>query len=179
MRPAAVLVLLAGLPALAAPVRKTPPPPYFPTAVGAKWVYATAAGREEVIEVSGVEERGPDWVVSRSGTGGRYEDVLVSADGLRQRWTGPGEDVGRVWLVKARFRPGESWEAGGTTWTAHGPEEVEVPAGKCTAVRVVSERGGGRRTSWFARGVGEVKRVERGADGAEVVSRSLKSFKAR
>jgi hypothetical protein len=62
--------------------------------------------------------------------------------------------------------------------TAHGPEEIEVPAGKYRCIRVEwrYEVDGANEqcTTWFAPGVGEVKRVS--DDGQNRSVRVLKSF---
>jgi hypothetical protein len=69
--------------------------------------------------------------------------------------------------------PGDSWEVSdGGKRTVHGPEEVEVPAGKFKALRVVREHEGGTLTSRYAPGVGEVKRVEKRGNEKEKRHRS-------
>jgi hypothetical protein len=82
-------------------------------------------------------------------------------------------------VLKAGLKPGGSWAVpDGGELKVYGPEVVEVPAGRFTALRVVWEQGGGTLTSWYAPGVGEVKRVvTRG--GEERVFRTLKSFRPR
>jgi hypothetical protein len=150
--------------------------PYFPTAVGAKWVYERVDGTEEVVTVTAVERDGDTLVVSRqSADGGQYTKMIVSASGLRQGKDRAGGEWG--WLLKLGHDPSESWEvpAGGRR-TVYAPEEVEVPAGRFKALRVVWQRDGGTLTSWYAPGVGEVKRVERTGGEPERVTRSLKTF---
>ena len=120
-------------------------------------------------------------VVSRAGAGDNYstyEKVVVSAEGLWQDRV-VKDGLVSVCILKAKFRSGDSWDvADGGKRTAYGPEEIEVPAGKYTAVRVVWERGEEKVTSWYAVGVGEVKRMqERG--GTKTVTRILKSFEAK
>lgn len=172
------LALLAAT--LAAPVPKAKAPPlYFPTTVGATWVYERDGG-EEAVSVSAVEKDGDDLVVSRTSAdkrGTKYSPVVVSADGLRQPRERADGQVG--WVLKSTVRDGDSWEVpDGGTRTLHGPEEVQVPAGKYQALRVVWERDGETTTSWYAPGVGEVKRtVKRGKE--EAVFRALKSFQAK
>ncbi|MBN8748170.1 MAG: M81 family metallopeptidase [Variovorax sp.] len=56
-----------------------------------------------------------------------------------------------------------------------GPEVVEVPAGKFTAVKVTVTVREFDQIIWYAPGVGEVKRTVK-KNGVEAVMRSLKSF---
>ena len=51
-----------------------------------------------------------------------------------------------------------------------------MPAGKFKALRVVWESDGRTLASWYAPGVGEVKRVEKFGNGKERTTRLLKSF---
>ncbi len=185
-RPLAIYAtLIASLSALtAAPVPKdTSPPLYFPTAVGAKWVYEKVNGPDETVTVSKVETVGGEFVVSRAGANGnelQYVKVTVSAAGLRQnREDGNGQLVS-VDLLRAKFRDGDSWPVpDGGKRTIRGPEPIEVPAGKFTAVKVTWEHDGQQLTSWYAPGVGEIKRVEKIGDGKERVTRLLKSFQPK
>lgn len=175
-------VILCWTSALAAPVPKGAGTGnvYFPTTAGAKWVYERADGGEEAVVVAGVEKDGDDLIVSREGADGtrtRYAKMIVSAEGLRQQRELTDGKVG--WVLKAKLNPGDSWDVpDGGKRTVHGPEDVEVPAGKFKALRVVWEHDGGTLTSWYSPGVGEVKRVEK-RGGREVVTRSLKSFKLK
>ena len=180
---AAFLAVVACLsPLTAAPVPKAGPPLYFPTTVGAEWVYEGAGREDETAVVSRVGRDGDgSAVVSRAAGGGNglaYTDVVVDADGLRQDKDGP-DGPRTAWLMKARTRRGDSWDAPDGRRTTHGPEPIEVPAGKFVAVRVVLEADGETTTSWYAAGVGEVKRVVRVGNGPAVVTRSLKSFRPK
>ncbi|MBN9517068.1 hypothetical protein J0H58_00890 [bacterium] len=183
-------LLTASFLAVACPVTAAPipadakaPPLYFPTVVGAKWVYERGLGASETVVVASVEKVGNDMVISRAGADGTtivYAKVVVSPAGLRQDRDVTTGQLGEVWLLKTPFRSGESWvipvEVGGGRRTVSGPDRVDVPAGQFLAAKVVYERGGSQLTSWYAPGVGEVKRVERLADGTETVTRSLRSF---
>lgn len=183
----ATLVALAGgvlSPLAGAPVPKDAGKSavYFPTSVGARWVYEDEGGGEEGVEVSAVEKDGDTLVVSRKGVGGnnsRYTKTIVSPEGLRQDRPGGGDgDDVSVWVLKARLKAGESWKvADGGTRAVSGPEEVKVPAGTFQALKVVWQADGRTLTSWYAPGVGEVKRVIKRC-GTETVTRSLKSFTA-
>jgi hypothetical protein len=176
-----LLVALLAAASSAAPVPKAMKGNaiYFPTTVGARWVYETDTG-VETAEVSEVEKAGDDWIVSRKGVDGTrtaYTKVVVSADGLRQEREPTDGKLG--WVLRAKLTAGDSWELpGGGERTVHGPEEVEVPAGKYQALRVVWEQRGGTFSSWYAPGVGEVKRTEKRGD-TETVRRALKSFEVK
>lgn len=173
---------LLGLSAVAAPVPKELKGGgvYFPTTVGAKWVYETPGGELETAVVSAVEKDGDDLIVSRAGADGTrtaYTKMVVSADGLRQERELTDGKLG--WVLKTNLKSGESWTMPeGGKRTVHGPERVEVPAGKFLALRVEWEQFGGKLTSWYAPGVGEVKRVRKQGD-AETVTRVLKSFQPK
>lgn len=152
---------------------------YFPTAVGAKWVYETAAGELESAVVSEVDKTDGGLIVSRAGVDGTrtaYTKMIVSADGLQQAREG-ADDLG--WVLKTNVKAGDSWQMPeGGKRTVHGPEQVKVPAGTFTALRVVWEQNGATYTSWYAPGIGEVKRVAKRGD-AETVTRALKSFRLK
>jgi hypothetical protein len=103
--------------------------------------------------------------------------MIVSTRGLRQERELADGKV--AWLLKSNAKAGHSWEVPDRgTRTVHGPEDVQVPAGKFKALRVVWEHDGGTLTSWYAPGVGEIKRVEK-RGGQDVVTRNLKSFKLK
>ena len=59
-----------------------------------------------------------------------------------------------------------------------GPEEIEVPAGKLKALRVRAHEGG-TLTSWYAPGVGAIKRVQKLGHQKETAARLLKSFRPK
>jgi hypothetical protein len=172
------LLLFPGL-AFAAPVPKDAGknPLYFPTAVGTKWVYEDDGGGEESVEVSAVDKDGDNLVVTRRGFDGNetdYAKMIVTADGLRQERERTDGKVG--WVLKTTLKSGESWEVpDGGKRTVTGPEEVKVGAGTFRALKVVWETENKTLTSWYAPGVGEVKRVIK-TDAGERVTRSLKSF---
>jgi hypothetical protein len=160
---------------------------YFPTSVGAKWVYKS--GKTEWVEqVTAVEEKDGAWVVTIGDVVGdkvtpSYKR-LVSPNGL---FTGPGglkEVRFALTLLKLPAKPRDEWEwardkGGAMICTVVGTEVVEVPAGKFRAVRVESTLRNGEdtepvQTGWFAPGVGQVKLVLWGGDGE--LSTVLKSF---
>ncbi len=156
------------------PTHLMPPIPfYFPITAGAKWVYVSPTGEEQVIEVVDVKRDGDDLVFSRKGDYVPSDKIIVSVDGLRYtRDTADGKTTGGV-MMKAKFRQGESWRMlDGSERTISGPEVVEVPAGKFNAIKVVVSDY--NQIIWYAAGIGEVKRSSAG--GEETVIRSLKSF---
>jgi hypothetical protein len=172
-------VVLFGAPLVAAPVPKgaEQKPLYFPTAVGAKWVYETPDGELETAVVSAVE-KGDDGAltVSRAGADGTrvaYTKTVVTANGLRRDDAANGKSG---WLLKTNVKAGDSWDSPDGKRTVYGPEEVKVPAGTFTALRVEWEQFGASYASWYAPGVGEVKRVAK-VDGTETVTRALKAFR--
>jgi len=177
------LVLFAAVvwcaPLAAAPVPKgaEQKPLYFPTAVGAKWVYETSDGELETAVVSAVE-KGEDGslTVSRAGADGTrvaYTKTVVSVHGLRRD---DNANAKSGWLLKTNVKAGDAWDSPDGKRTVYGPEEVKVPAGTFTALRVEWEQFGASYTSWYAPGVGEVKRVRK-LDDTETVVRALKSFR--
>ncbi|QEL15481.1 TapB family protein [Limnoglobus roseus] len=179
----ALVVLFAAAPlVIAAPVpKKAEAMLYFPTAIGAKWVYERPDGQgEEAVEVSEVEKGDGGWVVTRKRSDGvatAYLPVTVSAAGLTQPRPTSGEG-GPVCLVKAGAKAGDTWDVPDGKRTLVGMERVTVPAGTYTAAKVswVATADGERITQWYAPGVGEVKKVRTAADGTETILRTLKSF---
>jgi hypothetical protein len=170
----ACLLLLTSF-ASAAPIPKDAgkAPLFYPTTVGAKWVYVTPRGDEETFEVAEVKRDGGEWVVSLKGEDAPPDTIIVSADGLRYVRNGTDGKYGGV-MMRAKFREGDSWKlSDGSERTISGPEVVEVPAGKFTAVKVTVS--GSDQVIWYAPGIGEVKRAVK-SNGAETVMRSLKSF---
>jgi hypothetical protein len=180
----AMLFLVWTVHVIAAPIPKELNSPiFFPTTVGAKWVYLGEDGREEGIEVSSVEKEGGGWIVSRTGLRGNavvYTKVAVSHAGLKKDAVDSEGKTVEDWIIKGKGRSGDSWDTPeGGKRKVHDPEVVVVPAGKFTAVRVETELVGVTTTSWYAAGVGEVKRVVRREGAKEIVTRSLKTFEAK
>jgi hypothetical protein len=189
---------LAGW-AVAAPASKAPAdpaagPPYYPTAVGTKWVY-DQNGREMTWEVSAAEARAGETLVTitQTITGGEPEAIVktsVSARGVYKLEVGPFK-IDPVCELRFPVKAGDTWpvhvpsQKGGLqgwtgTVTVGDVEEIEVPAGKFRAVRVdvVMTGEGGRvlaeprrHTNWYAPGVGLVKTTS-GKDP----NRALKAF---
>jgi hypothetical protein len=175
----AVLLVLAFV-AVVAPAAPVPkhlmknqgPVYYYPTALGAKWVYNEPDG-DHVLVVSKVEDRKGTKVVTVEHENGKQRVVdqvmEVSEAGLTRLSCG-GEpfDVPLV-MLEAPFRIGTTWEnktsgAQGTS-TIVGVETIKVPAGTFEAVRVDMEqnRAGrlqGTLQAWYAPGVGLLKMTE-------------------
>jgi hypothetical protein len=170
--------------ACAAPV---PPdrraPLYFPTAVGATWVYQLNDGREYTDVVTAVDhEQGHATVsVSVIGPDGKlhpsYRNVVSARGILRVEGIGIKKDRPE-WRLKLPYTVDEVWETGGewdeyrlfqsqrSTHTSAGGEVVSVPAGTFKALRVTTkhDRIPGcmlgptpPSTCWYAPGVGVVK----------------------
>ncbi len=165
---------------------------YFPTTVGSERVMGSTGERTEV--VTKVEEKGGVYTVTVD-----YEDVAdvgtytveVSARGVANTSGGGPEGDDPYLLLKLGAGPGVTWDvtrpgAGPTAkarrsrCTLGAEEEVVVPAGTFTAVRVdvVTDTGDGaphKSTLWYAAGVGLVKLVVYTTDGGKR-DRVLKSF---
>ena len=159
--------------------------PYWPTAIGTKWVY-DLNGMEEAEEITKAEEHNGGM---RLTVRCRLWDntVDVSKEGVIRRMLGQF----RLDAEMARFplKAGDSWtvaqpiqegiQANAGTMTVGETKDVSVPAGKFRATKVtfeVTEVNGKpiakpqTFTYWYAQGVGTI-RVE--WDGGEKV---LKSF---
>jgi hypothetical protein len=173
----AVLVLALPIWALGAPVPKSADKPteYFPTRVGDKWVYSkTEKGRERreiVEEVISVEEKDGIKTIGIGRPDPDNGDKLVLARTVRVSEKGLLLDLGAdgpltsTWFaLKLPHKDGQTWDVGElkATLTAHGPEEVKVPAGTFQAIRVERRGQGDTKpkrlwTHWFAPRVGLVK----------------------
>jgi hypothetical protein len=193
----AAVVVTSVLPVTwAAPRPKDGLAGYFPTRVGAKWVYDD--GKESVQEVTAVEAKGGETIVTVSEHTPKRaraaEKVAVSAAGV-YRVELSGSPIDRYCLLKLPAKEGDKWEfdvprqpgdgqRGGIrgergTVTVGPTEEVEVPAGKFKAVRLEIELTAingevvpaVRYTRWMAPEVGLVK-MTRGTEWTRV----LKSF---
>jgi hypothetical protein len=155
--------------------------------VGAKWVYGYD-GKEEAEVVTAVEKKDTSLIVTvqRVDGFGRKSDsqVRVSKDGLFRLTGGPAVKHPPMCLLKLPHKAGAKWETFTGAWdmfestvTAHGPEKIEVPAGKFEAIRVETkfpQREGDSIVGkyWYAPGVGLVKQTYGG------YVRVLKSFTA-
>jgi hypothetical protein len=201
-----LLGLLMGATTSAAPVpTHLMPKLYFPTRVGGKWVYQIGKD-ERTLSVSAVEQADDGTLVSvtnhlPNGISFLDEKMLVTRGGLTQIESSQGKLESPWCRLKIPCVVGERWGSDCSNdffmqkWecTTLGMEEVEVPAGKFTAVRVRSVLVSEARelpsripgainpprihlpvpstVSWYAPGIGLVKREQRNAP-----SWVLKSF---
>jgi hypothetical protein len=187
------LVFVAG--SLAAPQAKSPgQPTYYPTVVGTKWVYQEEGKRERACEVTEVEVKGEETLVTVEDTtnGHPYDSISISPKGLYRvrAFNIPLNDP--YCVLRFPVKEGDTWKhenkpqrllkVTARTFTVKAIEEVEVPAGKYKAVRVehviTSSNGKAldpvdRFEEWYAPDVGVVKSTLNG----ETI-RVLKSFTA-
>jgi hypothetical protein len=171
-----VVVVLSVAPA--APVPKGAEKPlYFPTKVGAKWVYEWRYGKEnessEVVEIVTAVESGKGGAkvvtvgrVPAKGKAYPTRKFEVSDRGLFQTENLIGRSLRRPCCsLKLPHTPGQTWDVFSDSGvnirhTAHGPERVKVPAGEFECIRIEyrDERSPDpNQTRWYAPGVGEVK----------------------
>jgi hypothetical protein len=180
LTPATLILLLPCL-VYGAPIPKSrtqPAEPYYPTKAGTKLVYKDGAGvefTEVVTEVS--EQDGAKVVTIGKQEGGkvtRLRQVTVSDASIVQTHDGNGKLELPACFLKLPVKRGDTWEANvmdqGKTWlvgtrTVSAEEEVVVPAGKFKAIRIdwdceiVKSTQKYTITTWYASGVGEIKRV--------------------
>src|SRR6266851_326240 len=120
-------------------------PLYYPTKLGAKWVY-DLNGKEETETITAVEKKEGAFLITvhKVDEFGREEDVemKLAADGLFIL-TGLAKIHPPSHVLKLPHKAGATWETYTGAWplwtsefTAHGPERIEVPAGKFDAIRV-------------------------------------------
>ena len=188
----AVAFSLAVAPAAPIPPPPKTPPLYFPTMVGTKWVYQTEGEKGERVEVlMDVKDKDGAKLVE---TGCVYDGevkydrtVSVTEKGLCVIALSNLTVDEPFWELKLPHKAGNKWEyvfpiPSFLTWkgtaVADGPEVVEVPAGKCEAIRVTiapnHEESQLRFITWYAPRVGKIKEIVKwkAKDRVEV----LKSF---
>lgn len=146
---------------------------YFSTTVGAKWVYEVTYEKMRSMNgihtyvVTKVEEKDGAKLVTR-GRLKRNGDVAelvtwkVAADGLYAVESQLFKMDEPQLELKLPHKEGNRWklyekQPDYAAYTAHGPEEVNVPAGTFKAIRVVTHTGQSDQTMWYAPGVGLVK----------------------
>jgi hypothetical protein len=181
-----------GVSSAAPPPKDTPKKePYYATKVGTKWVY-DYGGSEMTVVASHVEKKDDGTVVtcdyvSADGKQTPAHKCLVSSAGV---WMTEevGEEYTPAWqLFKSDAKVGEVWKVAtarialriSSTYTVAEEEEITVPAGKFKAAKlnitdfnVGGGPGGTAYSIWYARSVGEVKRV---TDDGKLI-RELKAF---
>jgi hypothetical protein len=179
-------VVLVPTPTSPAPRLKEPPRPpvYYPTQVGAEWVYRqgdrewaetiTDSIRQGGTTVVTIAELGPNGELVPAERIAVSERGLFWVEGIQTRLT---PDVPSC-LLDLTLPPGGTWTPAGDSsrHTVRRPERVDVPAGRFEAVPVEVEvayrDGPATDTYWYAPGVGLVKAVYGRGPGPRV----LKSF---
>jgi hypothetical protein len=191
----ALLLTLVSAVALvtAAPAPKPVPkeePHYFPTEVGAEWVYDDAGSTYRFV-VTKVEEKGGAALVtvgvyrSDGKTTQHSYTVEVSKTGIRETLNFYRKVEPPTPLLKLPCAKGDKWESqmsldgekrADYAMTLAGMEEVKVPAGTFQAIRVdrVSTGVDGKTTqtitTWYAPGVGPVRIAYQGGSTRDLVS---------
>jgi hypothetical protein len=140
---------------------------YYPLKPGMSWEFVGADGKTEIKSVGETKKIGDyEYRLIRNALVGtppeREIPALVSAQGVALFDEHDQRDV--CWL-KLPARPGTEWShksSVGLLRMKQAPEEeIEVPAGKYKALKVVTEleiRGAkGTMTTWYAKGIGEVR----------------------
>ncbi|HXE73706.1 MAG TPA: hypothetical protein VNO81_13675 [Candidatus Nitrosotenuis sp.] len=173
-----ILALCLSAGTLAAP---TPPPDYFPLAEGYWWKYRSTTSdnktSEFTVKVLKWDRQSGLYQVETTTSWQTIHDWYSKPQGwvLMHRQAYPKNnmesnfDPVRQWLQNPLAR-GATWSWKGTgmmgvdieeTSTVSGPETVEVPAGKFSAMRVDTQmKQGGqevKKTYWYANWVGMVK----------------------
>jgi hypothetical protein len=180
-RPLAIpLLLLATFAAPAAPALKSKGAAlYYPTTVGARWVYEYR-GIESTCVVTRIEEKEGVFLVDVAEVSDKREtpsqQMRVSGEGVLRLSIAGTTLQNPECLLKLPHKDGQEWEVdqgakfeGIAKLTAVRRETVETPAGKFEAIRV--ERvGGNAATYWFVEGIGLVKYTHTKSEGV------LKSF---
>jgi len=158
---------------------------YFPLKAGSRWTYENGEGREEVKtvgekkEISGKEY----WSISNAVPGLASKPTLVAVRPTGVYFYGEHNQVEVQWLPLP-CKPGDKWKfsapAGNVDSEAVAVEQVNVPAGKYTCLKVKStiaaSAGSLEITTWYALGVGEVQSevVFKEGEDTKKLSRKLK-----
>jgi hypothetical protein len=163
---------------------------YFPLKPGMKWEYENAEGKTEIKTVREAKKVGErEYRLLRNALVGtppeRDIPVRVSAEAVI--FFDAHDQVEVSWL-KQPAKPGTEWfhqsTAGWLRMKQAAEEEVEVPAGKYSALKVVADldvQGAkGVMTIWYAKGIGEVRSdlVMKVDNEDRSWSRRLKRFEA-
>ena len=161
---------------------------YFPTTVGSKWVY-DLDDKDETETITAVEKKEGAFLVTvqKVDQFGKesFIEMKVADDGIFML-SGLADKHPPSHRLKLPHKASATWETytgawplGTSKFTAHGPEQIEVPAGKYEAIRVESQNAAKmgpdiRRTYWYAPGIGLVKYTS--DHGKIKLVRTLKSF---
>ena len=145
---------------------------YYPTTVGAKWVYDEPGG-DRVLVVSEVKDRKGAKVVTvvEENVNGPFvrEVIAVSEVGLARLSMGSATFDAPQAMLQSPFRVGTTWQVkapavdGAKTIAA--VERIKIPAGTFEAVRVDANTSFGGAapliySTWYAPGVGLLKITE-------------------
>lgn len=147
---------------------------YFPLEKGASWVY-DFNGEELIVTVDQVRTIGKREVfLLKHEVGGRraekWEYFARHRDGIEKLWSTDRGDVdslpkgGRPDLtIRFGSRPGDSWDGLWGRLENGGEVEIEVPAGKFRALKIIRRArtsvGSHTCTQWYVKGIGLVKEV--------------------
>src|SRR5689334_4129401 len=140
---------------------------YFPLKPGMTWVFENADGKTETKSVQGSKKIGDrEYRLIRNALVGTppERDIAVRGSAEGVIFFDEHDQVDVCWL-KLPATPGLEWahrsSAGHVKAKLAAEEEVEVPAGKYRALKVVADldvQGArGTMTTWYAKGVGEVR----------------------
>jgi hypothetical protein len=191
---ALLLTLISQVPLVTAAPAPTPfpkeEPLYFPTRVGAEWVY-DEGGYKYKFAITKVEEKAGATLV----TVGVYQSdgkttqhaytVEVSKTGIRETLNFNRKVEPPTPRLKLPCAKGDKWEApfsldgqkrADFAMTVGGVEEVKVPAGTFKAIRVdqvstgVDNKATETITTWYAPGVGPVRIAHRGGSTRDLIS---------
>jgi hypothetical protein len=188
--------LIVALTVLAAPIPPDAKKPtfYFPVEIGTKWVYVWDDNREDIREITKVEEKEGAKIVtvSKIEEGKKPTPMQVVSVTEKElillREFGDELKPPAAWL-EVPCKVGDKWNCG-STWHEFkiGAEavvrrmvEIEVPAGKFNTIEVRRTYalngtcGGYYWTYWFAPGVGRVQMKDY-FDGCGIPYAVLKSF---
>lgn len=167
------LACLAGLGnVILAWTQESVPSPYFPLAVGNRWVYEIqdrmdgAPPAEEVWEVVREEHNAFVLHIRQSDltTGGFEETFLPTSDGVKRIARETRDKVNPPFFLKEPFEVGATWRDDDGVYEITATEKtVVVPAGSFShCLEVTNRRGGGKATvvTLYAPGVGVVQREE-------------------
>lgn len=180
----------------AAPVPKAKPvEPYFPTAVGTRWVFERENGNLLTEEITEVSEKDGEWRITvRTTQNGHHHDEKYTLTEKQVVKRTTGQFKLDMVLLQLPAKEKDSWEfeipiqralkCDAGTMTVGKTEKIEVPAGTFEAVPVVSETTAvngkaiptpEKCTRWWVAGVGLVK-IEY-ADGYRVLKEFTPAMK--
>ncbi|MBP3954674.1 hypothetical protein J8F10_05175 [Gemmata sp. G18] len=150
---------------------------YFPTTVGTKWVYVLNGQNETTDEITAVEDKGGGKLVTVNGNSNDPTCWQVSGAGVFIVSMGKEVCNPAIPMLRLPHEKGAAWTSQSLNadkirglFASHGPEPVEVGAGKFQAIRVEVEWVQNNKvTFWYAPEVGVVK-----AGGGLI--KELKSF---